>query len=85
MPDLIYLSQSYVGEVVYVSDEHVVVIFEMDGDIVEQTYDIKQFKHKPKKGDMLEASVQFVKLSDSGDKKILNHTRNNVVPLPRTF
>jgi hypothetical protein len=85
VPELIYLFQSYVGEVVHASDDHVVVIFEIDDDIREQTYDIKQFKHKPQKGDMLKASVQFAKLPDNGDKKILNHTRNSAIPLPRTF
>ena len=91
------MTQSYQGEVVQVSEDRVVVVFQVEGDLVEQTYDRKQFLdgELPKNGDCLAAYVH-VAILPVKDKRTVDggeashdaaRTRRprNVVPLPRTF
>jgi ribosomal protein S1 len=83
------LFQSCEGEVVHTSDDQVVIVMAVDGDLVEQAYSMSQFigGQAPQKGDMLEIRVQFIKL-DRPESTQLDQTREprkNTVPLPRTF
>ncbi len=92
------MAESYQGEAIHVSDERVVVVFEVEGDLVEQTYNRKQFLdgRLPEKGELLAAYVHIAKLPAEEEKTvdgiISSHgadkprkPRKNVVPLPRTF
>ena len=92
------MAESYLGEVIYVSEDCVVVVFDVEGELVEQTYNRKQFLdgRLPEKRDRLAAYVHIAKLpaeeevpidgitaSDAADKP--RKPRKNIVPIPRTF
>jgi len=92
------MAESYQGEVMHVSGDSVVVVFEIEGDLVEQTYNRKQFldSRLPEKGDRLAAYVHIVILPAKEEKNVDEITsshdvdkprkpRKNVVPIPRTF
>ena len=80
-------NESYQGEVVHVTDNSVTVIFCIDDDLVEQTYDASRFiGDLPQKGDCLEAIVIMSRIP-TGSVKISEERkpRKNTVQLPRTF
>ena len=92
------MAESYEGEVVSSSDECVVVVFELHGELVEQTYDRKQFVdgRLPGRGYRVAAYVHIVEfpaeeetqpdgLTTSDGTERPRKRRKNVVRLPRTF
>ena len=92
--DKIRMFESYEGVVKHADDEHVVVVYEVEEDLVEQTYVAKQFVDGklPKVGDCLAVFVQVIQLPDDEEQTKGEITSNeqrrrpkNFVPLPRTF
>ncbi len=88
------MRESYEGVVKHVDEDLAVVVYEVDSNLVEQTYLASQFIERklPKLGDRLEVSVHVVQLPDEQDDieggKASDEQRRrpkNFVPLPRTF
>ncbi len=86
--------ESYEGVVKYADDDQVIVVYEVDGELVEQNYVPKQFMagKLPKVGDALAVFVHIAQLPDRQDetegKRTSDERRSrpkNSVPLPRTF
>lgn len=81
-------SESYEGVVVDVSTDHVYVIYDVDGDLVEQSYLLSHFSEPLKPGDCVRTIAQIVKLPKKvGTLEIeaRHYQRKNVVPLPSRF
>lgn len=92
------LAESYEGEVIHVSDDSVVVVFDVRGDLIEQTYVREQFLdgQLPEKGDRLAAYIHIAKLppelevlgghdEDSDDVDDAGRRWKNAVSLPLTL
>lgn len=86
--------ESYEGVVKHVDDDQVIVVYEVEEDLVEQTYVAKQFVDGklPKPGDRLAVFVHVAQLPDEQDEtmgeKASDEQRRRpekFVPLPRTF
>lgn len=88
------MTEHYHGEVVDVSDNRITAVFHIGGELIEQTYESKQFLdgQLPSKGDELEACVYIAKSLPRQHEAGSSHgtgesrtPRRNVIPLPRTF
>ncbi len=88
------MTEHYHGEVVDVSDNRITAVFHIGDELIEQTYESKQFLdgQLPNKGDELEACVYIAKSLPRQHEAGSSHgtgesrtPRRNVIPLPRTF
>jgi hypothetical protein len=81
------LVESCEGEVIDVSNSHVTLVLEIDGELLEQSYSIEQFMEGrlPEKGDRIGITVQFTKLPPKEHKEYDHPKRKNVVELPMEF
>ena len=84
--------ESYEGVVKHADKDQVVVVYEVEDDLVEQTYVAKQFiaGELPKPGDCLAVSVQVVQIpevpaSHDAQDPLDEDDDHDVVPLPREF
>lgn len=85
--------ESYEGVVKHADDDQVVVVYEVEEDLVEQTYIAKQFidGKLPEVGDRLAVFVYVAQLpvestsSDSIRNNVNEDDDDDVVPLPREF